>query len=328
MSMKAIQVTKHGGPDVLLHQALPDPIPGRNEVLVRVRAAGVNPVDTYLRSGQNGYGAELPWTPGLCGAGEVVAVGEGSMGRLPPEGARVWFSSTTTGASAELAACPLASVHKLPDGISFEQGALLGVPAMTAWRAVADKLQPRAGQWVLVHGASGAVGQLCVQMLKAAGCKVIGTAGSNPGREAVRACGADVALNHKDDRRSEMIQLHTGNAGVDGIIEMLAEKNLKRDLDLLATGGKLVVVGCRGVVQHFAPRDLMKRDLQVLGLSLFNASTDDLSRAASGIGMMLLNGELKPQVARTYALEDIRQAHQDIMNPPDGGTTGGLVLTC
>jgi NADPH:quinone reductase len=301
-------------------EEVPDPRPGAGEVLVRIHAAGVNPVDTYLRGGKQGYAPELPLTPGMDGAGEVVEVGGGVADFSP--GDRVYLARTLTGSYAELALCSAKQVFPLPDGVSFEEGACLGVPYGTAMRALVDRTQVRYGETVLVHGASGGVGTAAVQIAVALGARVAGTAGTDGGRRLVREQGAERVLDHHDGAHLREAVAWTGGRGIDVVLEMAADSNLGSVLGLLAPGGRVVVIGSRGEVR-ITPRDLMQRDAQVLGMSLMNASPAEIGAIHRRIRVGLERGELVPVVRETLPLEEAAEAHERVMEP---GAHGTIVL--
>src|SRR5439155_18419707 len=186
--MKAIRVSEYGGPSVLKLEEVPAPTPGPNQVLVRNHAAGINPVDTYLRSNTDNRGPKLPYTPGSDAAGVIEAVGPGVTAVKP--GDRVYFGGSLSGAYAEMSLCEQTQVHPLPGNVTFGQGAAMNVPYATAYHALFNRGHGRAGQTVLVHGASGGVGLGAVQLARAAGLTVIGTAGTDRGRRAVQEPGA------------------------------------------------------------------------------------------------------------------------------------------
>ncbi|MBP7568712.1 MAG: NADPH:quinone reductase [Acidobacteria bacterium] len=321
--MKAIVVHEFGGPEVLRVEEVPVPAPGRGEVLVRMHAAGVNPVDTYLRGGS--YGRKppsLPYTPGYDGAGLVQQVGEGVDGWAP--GARVYVAGTATlGTYAQWALCTASQVHPLPDHVSFEQGAAVGVPYGTAWRALFQRGAARPGDTVLVHGASGGVGVAALQMARAAGMRTIGTAGTDAGAALARAEGAELVFDHHAAGYAQRILEATGGRGVDVVIEMLANVNLARDLTLLARHGRVVVVGNRGTIE-INPRDAMTREADIRGMQLANTPPDDLARVHAGIAAGLANGTLQPVVGRRFQLADAPLAHEAVMSP---GAHGKIVLT-
>ena len=163
--MKAIRVKEFGDPNVMKLEDVPDPKAGPGQVVVRVRAAGVNPVDAYIRSGMYGARASCPYTPGLDAGGIVEAVGDGV--KNVKRGDRVFTVGTISGAYAELALCDAHRAHPLPDNVSFAQGAAITIPYGTAFRGLFHRAQAVAGEWVLVHGASGGVGIAGVQLARA-----------------------------------------------------------------------------------------------------------------------------------------------------------------
>ena len=193
--MKAIRVGKLGPPEVMVLEEVADPKPGPGQVLVTVKAAGVNPVDTYIRSGLYRPDLELPYTPGIDAAGVIAAVGPDVKHRRM--GQRVYVAWSVSGTYAEQVLCSEFQTHPLPDGVSFGQGAAIGVPYGAAFRALFQRAHAKPGETVLVHGASGGVGLGAVQLARAAGLRVIGTAGSEQGRALVQAQGAHHVLDHQ-----------------------------------------------------------------------------------------------------------------------------------
>jgi NADPH:quinone reductase len=233
--VKAIVVREFGEPDVMRVEDVPNPVPGPGQVLVRIRAVGVNPVDTYIRKGAYARKPKLPYTPGADAAGTVKAVGAGTSHFQP--GQRVYIIGTVAGAygaCAELAVCEPAQVHPLPESISFEQGAGVGVPYATAYRAIFHRAQARPGESVLVHGGRGGVGTAAIQIARAAGLIVLATAGTEKGLAHLTAQGATHAFNHRTTDYVEKIMDATAGRGADVILEMLANVNLNRDLGMLA----------------------------------------------------------------------------------------------
>ena len=181
--MKAIMVREYGDPEVMKIDETPNPIPGVGQVVVRILGAGVNPADTYSRSGNYANKPPLPFTPGTDGAGLIDSVGPGVT--LVKPGDRVYLARSLSGTYAEYALALESQVHPLPERISFSQGAGVYVPYATAYRALTQLARARAGETILVHGASGGVGIAALQFANAAGLRVIGTAGSAKGRELV-----------------------------------------------------------------------------------------------------------------------------------------------
>src|SRR5690348_13479012 len=317
--MKAIRVHEFGGPEALRLEEVPDPQPGPGEVVVRVKAAGVNPVDTYIRSGNYGE-RPLPYTPGTDAGGIVEAVGPDVSGFAP--GDRVYTAGSVTGTYAELALCKAGNVHPLPNGVTFAQGAGVNVPYATAFRGLFRRAQAVAGESLLVHGASGGVGTAAVQIARAAGLTVIGTAGTEQGRQLVLEQGAHFALDHHSPGYlEEAIQL-TGGRGVDVILEMLANVNLAKDLTTLASGGRVVVIGNRGTIE-INPREAMRRDAAILGMVLMNGSDKEIAGIHAALVAGLENATLRPVVGREFPLADAPAAHEAVM---DAGAHGKIVL--
>jgi len=318
--MKAIRVHALGEPSVLQLEDIAEPAPGPGQVLVRVHAAGVNPVDTYIRAGAQGYNPPLPYTPGLDAAGIVEAVGSGA--KRVQTGERVYAAGTLTGAYAEMALCGEAQVHHLPDNVSYPQGAALGVPYGTAHRALFHRGGAQPGEIVLVHGASGGVGIPAVQMARAEGLTVIGTAGTAEGRELVRQQGAHHVLDHRAGDYLDAVMRITGGRGVDLVLEMLANVNLGRDLTLLSRNGRVVVIGSRGDVE-VTPRELMRREADIRGVTLALATESQLARAHAAIGAGLENGTLRPVVGRQLPLAQAPEAHRLVI---EASALGKIVL--
>jgi NADPH2:quinone reductase len=318
--MKAIRVGKFGGVEELRIEEVPALEPGPGQVLIRLKAAGVNPVDAYIRSGGYGRLPGLPYTPGMDGAGVVEKAGSGAAGMK--SGGRVYVEFAVTGTYAEFCLADSATVHPLPEKISFSQGACLGVPYATAHRALWGRAKASRGETLLVHGASGGVGTAAVQIAKQGGLTVIGTAGTEDGLSLVREQGADHALNHKDPDYLKQIVSLTGGKGVDVILEMAAHLNLGKDLTLLGPKGRIAVIGSRGPVE-INPRDLMGRDGAILGMTLFNTTPQERFEIHKDLGKGLEEGTLRPVVGKEMPLGDAGKAHQLILEP---GAHGKIVL--
>ena len=252
----------------------------------------------------------LPYTPGSDAAGVLQ------------DGARVYVAGSLSGTYAEYALCRRDQVRPLPEYLSYAQGAALGVPYVTAHRALFQRAEARAGETVLVHGASGGVGLATVQFALAAGLAVVGTAGSDAGRELIAAQGAARVFDHRDPLHLQAAFATTGGRGFDLIVELLANLNLGDDLTALAPRGRVVVVGSRGPVE-LDPRDLMNAEGVVLGMLLANATTEDLAAAHAAIGAGLRDGWLRPVVSRELPLAEAARAHRHVMERP---ALGKIVL--
>ena len=319
--MRAIRVRDFGAPEVLRLEDTPEPVAGPGEALVRVGAAGVNPVDTYVRSGTYRELPGLPYTPGSDAGGVIAALGPGGGWRREV-GQRVYTAGSVSGTYAELAVCRTEQVRSLPDEVSFAQGAALGVPYVTAYRALFQRGRAVAGETVLVHGASGGVGLATVQFALSAGLTVIATAGSEDGRTLVAAQGVDHVLDHHEPGHLSAAVELTAGRGVDLIVELLANVNLGADPRALAMGGRVVVVGSRGRVE-IDPRDLMDRDADVRAMRLPNATPGDVAEAHAAIAAGLAGGDLRPVVGRELPLAEAPRAHHEVI---DGPAVGKIVL--
>jgi len=319
-------VRNFGEPDVLRVEEVPVPVPAPGQVLVKLHAAGVNPVETYQRSGNYAAKPNLPWTPGKDGAGIVESVGEGVTNVKAKE--RVWLSSALTGTYAQYCLAPHDGVHPLPEPHSFAQGASLWTAYATAYHGLFHIGEPaKEGGTLLVHGASGGVGLATLEWAKLIpGIKVIGTAGTEEGLKLVLAHGADVAFNHREPGYTDKIKAATGGKGVDIIMEMLANVNLNMDLQILAKLGRVCVVGCRGTVDGFNPRLLMQLRASVRGVMLSNVTDAEKTEIIKGINNALKQNKINPIVGKNYPLAAAPQAHIDIMNPPAGGQSGKVII--
>jgi NADPH2:quinone reductase len=318
--MKAIRVHEFGEPEVMRLEEAKDPEPGPGEVLVEVRAAGVNPVDTYIRSGFYPVKPELPYTPGMDAAGIVESAGKG-VGRVKA-GDRVYVAGNLSGSYAEKTLCKENQVYPLPEKVSFAQGAAIGVAYGAAYRALFQRGAAVAGEVVLVHGASGGVGIAAVQIARAAGMHVIGTSGTVKGRSLVREQGAHHVFDHHAPDHMEQILRLTNGLGVNVILEMLANVNLGKDLGILAHQGRVVVIGSRGTVE-IDPRDAMRRDAAILGMVLMNAAGRDIASIHAALGAGLENGTLHPVIGKEMPLTEAPRAHHEIM---ESSAYGKIVL--
>jgi len=321
--MKAIRVYEFGGPEVLKYEDVPDPTAGSGQIVVRVQAAGVNPVEAYIRSGNYGRDRPLPYTPGSDAAGVVEAVGEDVTGFAV--GDRVYTAGTLTGAYAEKALVPVEQAYKLPDSVSFAQGAGVHVPYATAYRALLQRAKGVAGETVLVHGASGGVGIAAVQIARALGLTVYGTAGTTEGRGLVEKEGAHRVYDHTAEGYLDEAKAETpGGKGFDIILEMLANINLDRDLLALAPFGRVVVIGSRGRVE-INPRETMSRDAAILGMTLFNVTPPEMAGIHAALYAGMENKTLRPVVGTKIPLADAARAHAEILQP-SSGAHGKIVL--
>jgi NADPH2:quinone reductase len=312
--MKAIRVHTFGEPEVMKLEDIPEPTPGHGQVVVRVHAVGVNPVETYIRSGIYPK-PPTPYTPGNDGAGVIEAVG--------PEvtqvnvGDRVYIAGSLSGTYAEKSLCAATRVHPLPAPASYAQGAAVYVPYGTAYHALIQRAHAVPGESVLVHGASGGVGIAGVQLARAAGLTVIGTAGTERGRQLVLEQGAHHVLDHTASEYLEQVLSLTQRRGVDIILEMLANVNLGHDLSVLARGGRVAAIGNRGPGNQgtvsINPRAAMMRDAAILGISLGNASEREAASMHAALIAGLATGALRPVIGQELPLAEAAKAHHAVI---------------
>ena len=319
--MKAILVRQFGGPEVLKLEEVPTLKPAAGQVLVKIHAAGVNPADTYARTGNYAVLPSLPYTPGTDGAGVVDSIGDG-VKKVNP-GDRFYVAKSLSGTYAEYALALESQVRRLPDRISFAQGAGVFIPYGTAYHAIYHQAKAHAAETVLVHGASGGVGIASLQFARALGLTVFGTAGSAKGLELAQREGAHQVFDHSKSGYQEEITKATGGRGVNIILEMLANVNLGADLKLLAQMGRVVVIGSRGDVT-ITPRDLMSRRASIRAFTLWAFTEAESIEVHAGIIAGLENGTLRPVVGSEIPLKDAAQAHINVMKP--SGAFGKIVL--
>jgi len=318
--MKAIRVKEFGGPEVLRLEEVSPLQPGPGQVVVDIKAAGVNPADTYIRTGTYAIKPSLPYTPGMDGAGVVGAVGK-DVNRVKV-GDRVYVGRSISGTYADQALCEEAQVWPIPPHISYAQGAGVNVPYATAYRALFQRAHGRAGETVLVHGASGGVGIAAVQLARAAGLRVIGTASSDRGKKLVKDEGAHEVIDHSLPDAFDKLLAATGGRGYEIILEMLANVNLGRDLPILAPFGRVVVIGSRGTV-GINPRDAMQKNSAILGVSLPNTPPEELLGIHAALVAGLENRTLRPVVGKEFPLPEAPRAHVAVM---ESGSYGKIVL--
>lgn len=318
--MKAIRVHQPGPPEVMKFEDVPDPRPGPGEVVVKSHAIGVNPVDTYIRAGMY-VTPPLPFTLGRDAGGVIESVGDG-VTRFKP-GDRVYTHESISGTYAEKALCRESQVHPLHEHNSFEDGASLGVPYATAYRALYQRAHAKPGETVLVHGATGGVGTAAVQIAHAAGMVVIATGGTDAGRKMVREQGADHVLDHRAPGYLDEIKQITGGRGVDVILEMLANVNLQKDLPLLAKYGRVVVIGNRGTIE-INPRETMSRDAAILGMTLMNATESETASIHAALSAGLRDKTLRPIIGKRIPLSEAVRAHHEIIEQT---AHGKMILT-
>jgi NADPH:quinone reductase len=317
--MKAIRIHQFGEPEVMQLEEVPDPIPEAGQVLLRILAAGANPLDSLLRAGikVGDYQTPLPWTPGNDAAGTVEAVGAGVTN--VKVGDRV-YAQPLTGAYAELALCKAEQVYPLPEHVSFPQGTCINIACRTAYYALFELARATADRVVLVHGASGSVGNAAIQLALNAGITVIGTAGSEAGVQLVKDLGAHHVFNHRDPDYLSKIKAVAN--GIDIVLEMAASANLPKDISLMNPGGRIIVIG-GGAPVEVDPVAIIGLGISIIGVRL-SAIDDKLNREIhAALYRQLDNDTLRPVVDREIPLAEAPRAHHELEK---SGSLGKICL--
>ena len=320
--MKAIQVRRVGGPEVLLLADIPVSEPKPNEAVVKIAASGVNYVDVYYRAGR--YTTPLPFVAGQEGAGEVVAVG--SDVQSVKVGDRVAWTMLL-GTYAEYAAVPADRLVKIPQGIDDRQAAATMLQGMTAHYLSHDTYPLKKGETALVHAAAGGVGLLLVQMAHKLGARVIGTVSTEEKAQLARAAGADeVILYTQVDFEAETKRL-TGGKGVDVVYDSVGKTTFDKGLNVLRPRGYMALYGgSSGAVPPFEPAVLTQKGSLFLtrpSLGAYIATAQELQQRADAVFDMVATGKLRLRVEHIYPLKDAAQAHRDLEGRK---TTGKLLL--
>jgi NADPH2:quinone reductase len=322
--MKAIRAHSFGGPEVLRLEEVDDPIPGPGEAVIEIRAAGVNPADTYMRNGTYAIVPQLPYIPGGDAGGVVSAIGAGvnefSVGDRVIVGTALSFD--LTGCYAEKVKRKASEVLPLPAAVSFAAAAAFGVSYTTAHCALFERGNGRAGETVFIHGASGSVGTSAIQLARRAGLKVIGSGGSAKGLELILKEGADYAVDHSRQGYLDEVKRATGGKRPELTLEMLANVNLAADMDLAAKYGRIVVIGNRGEIT-INPRVAMMKELDIRGIALWNATPEQVRPMMKEILAGVAEGAVRPVIGREMPLAETAAAHVAVLEP---GAYGKIVL--
>jgi NADPH2:quinone reductase len=322
--MKAAFINRIGPPDVIEYGDLPDPVPGPRQALVRVRAAAINPIDTYIRSGTVAMPLEFPFVVGCDLAGEVVAVGD-EVDRLRP-GMRVWGSNQgllgRQGTCAELAAIDERWLYPTPDGVTDREAAAAALVSITAHLGLVSHAALRPGETIFVSGGSGGVGSAVVQIARALGGRVIATAGTPEKRQRVESFGADVVLDY---RREDLVAavLEEAPAGVHVHWETRREPDFDTAIGMLAEGGRMVVMAGREARPPFPVGPFYVKGCRLLGFVMFKAEAHEQAAAAADINRWLAAGMLRAPVDRVVTLAHVAEAHA-LQEAATVGGSGGL----
>lgn len=305
--MRAVRYHEHGGPEVLTVEDVERPEPDDDELLVRVEAASVNPVDTYFREGS--YDLDrLPWVPGSDAAGVVEAVGADVSGFAA--GDRVLATGlgrTEPGTCAEYVAVPAELAGHLPEQVDYDAAAAVALVGVTAWQALVYHAGVDPGDRVLVHGASGGVGHVAVQLAAAAGARVTGTA-SPAYRDRLRELGADAALDYERADLADAV----GEAGApDVVLDPLADTYFELDAEVAAHGATIVGIGNESATAPVPMGPGKFKDLTFQVMSMFN--TPDTGAVLERLAGLVADGAIEPVVARRYDLDGVADAHRAVL---------------
>jgi NADPH2:quinone reductase len=328
--MKAAYIEATGGPDVIRYGDLPRPVAGAGELLVRVGAASLNPIDIYIRAGTVPMPLPRPFIVGCDLAGTVEAVGANVKAFRP--GDRVWGSNQgllgRQGTSAEYAAVQEDWLYPTPANVSDAQAAATALVGITAHLGLfgAAKLQP--GETVFVNGGTGGVGSMVVQMTRAAGGKVITTVGSVEKAEQCRRWGADCVLNYKTNDIPARVKEFTQGKGVNVWYETQREPDFVRSVELLAPRGRMVIMAGRTAQPTFPVGPFYVKGLSLYGFAMFNATPQEQRRSAEEINRWMSEGKLNVLIGKTFPLSETAAAHRLLEENTLGkaGTLAGKVI--
>lgn len=328
--MKAAFYETTGSPDVIRYGELPRPTPGPGEVLVRVAASSVNPIDTYIRSGAVAMSLPRPFIPGCDLAGTVQAVGP-EVKHLKP-GDRVWGSNQgllgRQGTAAEYAAVQEQWLYPTPPGVSDQEAAAAALVGITAHLGLFRCARVQAGETVFVNGGTGGVGSMVVQMARAAGAKVITTVGSEEKAWQCRSWGADGVINYKKEDVAARVKELTGGHGVNVWYETQREPDFVKTVDLLARRGRMVVMAGRQAQPVFPVGPFYVKDLSLYGFAMFNASPEEQRQCALDLGRWLAAKKVQVVIGRTFPLREAAAAHrlQEENTLHKAGTLSGKIV--
>lgn len=321
--MKAVRFHEFGGPETLRFEDVPEPVPGRGEILVRLAACGVNFIDTYQRSGA--YNVPLPHIAGQEGAGEVVALGEGA------EGVAVGDHIAYTGVGASYAECvavPAARAVRLPDGVDDATAAAVILQGMTAHYLAVSTFPLQPGHACLVHAAAGGVGLLLTQVAKRRGARVIGTAGTEAKAQLARDAGADEVILYRDQDFAAEVARLTDGAGLQVVYDSVGKDTFEKSLDCLAPRGYLALYGqSSGRVPPVDPQTLNAKGSLFLTrptLGSYALTREELEWRAGEIFGWVADGSLSVHIGGTFPLAEAAEAHRRLEGRE---TTGKLLLT-
>jgi NADPH:quinone reductase len=311
--MKAAYIDHTGTPDAIQYGDLPDPVCGVKDVLVRVHASSVNPIDTYIRAGVVGMATKFPYIPGCDLAGTVEVIGK-EVTRFK-KGDRVWGTNQSLfgrqGACAELAAIDEGWLYTTPAAQSDECAAAGALVGITACIGLFEFAKLKAGEWVFVNGGSGGVGSAVIQFAKSVGAHVITAAGSEENRAYCRKLGAEVVVDYRAANVDDQIrEAAKGNGGLNVWWETQREPNLERMIGLMKSRGRMVLMAGRAARPEFPVGPFYTRDLSLHGFAMFNASQDEQRAAAERMNAAFEKQQWMPRIGTKFPLSQTADAHR------------------
>ena len=310
--MKAVRIHEYGGPEVLVLDDVPMPEPGPSQILVRVAAATVNPIDVAVRENRFPTPKSPPKTLGSDGAGEVVAVGERVA--AVHVGDRVSFSGLgigSEGSYADYALIAETQAVPIPERLSYQEAAALGMVFPAAYYGLVTRGAVKEGETVLVQGASGGVGSASVQLAKALGARVLATASGADAVELVASLGAEAVIDYRAEDVAARVKELTEGRGVDLVHEMVISVNLPLDVELVAKGGRIVCTGQGPSPEATVPIGAaLGKDVSLLFMNLNNAGRAGVAAIAAKVAAMAASGKVRPVIGTTLPLAEARRAHE------------------
>jgi NADPH2:quinone reductase len=322
--MKAVRYHECGEAEVLRWESIPDPVPGVDELLIKVEAAGVNYADVMRRSGKYHFKVEFPALLGTEAAGTVAKVGGNAKGFSV--GDRVFCRTTAAGCQAEMVVAPALEVIPLPKGLSFIDAAAIPVVFLTAYHMLKTLTPVRKGESILIQAAASGVGTAAVQLAKVWGARIFATASSDEKLELVKKLGADVCINYEKKDFVEEVMKLTDGVGVDRVLECVGGDILTKSIEALAPGGSLMIYGrASGNLPPIMPEQIFAKNLHIVGLNIGGKPwTQAMHRAAlDEILAMAGSGKIKPVISQTFPMAQVRDAHMHLSNRK---TMGKVVL--
>ncbi len=330
--MKAAYITQTGAPDVIQYGELPQPEPGPTEVLVKVGAVAVNPIDTYIRGGAVAMPIKFPYIIGCDLAGKVEKCGRDVSGFTP--GDRVWASNQglfgRRGTFAEYAAVDQKWLYPIYDGQSDAEAAAGALVGITAHLGLFLHAKLKGGEVVLVNGGTGGVGSAVVQLAKSIGAKVITTVGSLKKKTVCENWGADLVLDyHSPTLDHDIASFAEPNGGINVWFETQREPTFDRTVAMMAPRGRIILMAGRTARPEFPVGPFYVKDLQLLGFAMFNATPDEQRECARNLSVLYENGSWRPLIGQTFPLSEAAAAHrlqEDNTLGKRGSLTGKIVL--